>query len=76
MTIRRTVKEIKVVLDLLPDDMPVEIQPITDAWLGTSNKMRIGDINFYNADDTDIALPSEKDAHAVLYIYEDDLSPR
>ena len=64
-----TVKEIRAMLDTLPDDMPVQFNPVTAAFLGTTEPLRFDDIYFYNGDG-DLALPSDEDAHLVIYVSE------
>lgn len=56
-------------LECLPDNMPVEFAPITSAYLGASNPLRVSDMAFYK--DLDHALPSEEGAHLTIYISED-----
>lgn len=64
-----TVKEIRAMLDLLPDNMLVEFSPITSAYLGASHPLRVSDISFYKG--MDFALPSDVGATATIYIQED-----
>ncbi len=68
---RVTVGQIRRTLQYLPDDMPVEFNPITMAWLGCMGKMRFGaELNFYN-DDGNGAKPYDPGAHCVIYLFEE-----
>jgi len=68
---KTTVKEIRAMLETLPDNMPVEFSPISMAWMGTSGSMRFDDMHFFN-EDGQVALPSEKDVHLEVFLTEDE----
>lgn len=71
MTHRTTVKEIRAMLECLPDDLPVEFAPITSAFLGCNHPLRFGEMNFYD-DDGHQAMPTDEGAHLSVYLMEDD----
>ncbi len=66
-----TVGEIKALIAGLPDDMPIEFTPITDAWLGTSNPMRWGRLYFYDAEGWEQAKPYAPGAQCHVHLMED-----
>lgn len=72
-TNRRTVKELKMMLDCLPDDLNIQFSPITQAYLGANHPLTLMDspFNFYN-DMGELAMPSDPDAHCVIHICEDE----
>jgi hypothetical protein len=70
MAMRKTVKDIMQILQTLPPDLPVEFEPISGAWMGTFNPMRVDDFHFYN-DEGDGVLPLDKGARMVIHISED-----
>ena len=66
-----TVGEIRATLQHLPDDMTVEITPITSAWLGTMHPMRLAKQPYFYDSKGEIAKPYDPGARMVVYIYED-----
>ena len=66
---KRTVKEIRAMLETLPDNLPVEFSPISMAWLGTSGVMRFDDLQFWT-ETGEHALPSEA-ASVEIYLTEE-----
>lgn len=65
-----TVGEIRALIAGLPDDMPIEFAPITDAWLGTSNPMRWGRLYFYSHRG-DAVPPYFPRAHCEVHLFEE-----
>jgi hypothetical protein len=65
-----TVKEIRALLEGLPDDLPVEFSPISMAWLGASKPMRFDEIHFYNAEGGH-AMPNDEGAYLDIHLVED-----
>ena len=66
-----TVGGIKAVLQHLPDDMKVEITPITSAFLGCMNPMRLARQPYFYDDKGEIAKPYDPGARMVVYLYEE-----
>jgi hypothetical protein len=71
----RTPRELIALLQTLPPEVPLELQPISMAWLGTSAPIRAGDVQMFTADGVDDAdaetVASGQPCKAVLYLYED-----
>lgn len=67
---KQTVKEIRAMIELLPDEMIVEFCPITLAFTGTEHPLRFGEMFFYN-EEGNHAMPSEKDARLVVHLTEE-----
>lgn len=67
---KRTVKDIKEMLDTLPDDLPVEFMPVTDAWLGVPHPLHVSEIHFWDREGEEAVLPSDEGAHAEIYLRE------
>lgn len=67
---KHTVKEIRAMLEMLPDEMSVEFVPITMAYTGCVKPLRFGEIFFYN-EAGQHAIPSEKDARLVVHLNEE-----
>ena len=64
-----TVIELKAMLHGLPDNLPVQFQPITSAYLGANHPLRVSDTHVYK--DLEHAMPGEKGAELTIYISED-----
>lgn len=67
---KRTVFELRQILDLLPKDLEISFNPISGAWLGASDPLTFMDITYFN-DAGDAVLATDPDAYAVIYISED-----
>ena len=68
---RTTVKEIKQMLDMMPDEMEVQFTPITGAFTGTMDPMRVEDFYFYDHDGSKGVMPSAPGAVMHVHLVED-----
>ena len=67
---KRTVLEIRQILDLLPPDLEISFAPISGAWLGANDPLTFMDITYFN-DQGEAVMATDPDAYAVIYISED-----
>lgn len=67
---KTTVIELRAMLDGLPDNLPIQFEPITGAYMGASHPLVAKDISFFSG--LKLALPSDAGAHGVIYIHEDE----
>ena len=66
---KRTVKEIRAMLEMFPDNMPVEFYPISDAWSGAVDPLRFAEIHFYDQQGNAV-MPSDKNAQMTVHLME------
>lgn len=71
--LRATAGELAKLFASYPESLPVQFEPITSAWLGTSGAMRVGGgvPNTYNQAGQDV-MPYDPGAYLSVYLFEDD----
>lgn len=67
-----TAGEIKSMLADVPDDTPVEFEPINGAWLGCSGALRMHKEGHPYDDNGRDAKLGDPGTHLVVYLYSDD----
>jgi len=67
---KTTVGQLRAALYGLPDDLPVQFDPITEAWLGTMKPMRAKEFCFYDGNGN-LTQPDGEGAELHIYLYED-----
>ena len=68
----KTVGDLRKLIADLPDHMPVEFSPITNAWLGANEPMRARDIHIYDAKGWKSSTVEDPTAKVSIYLYEEE----
>lgn len=71
---KATVIELRALLEGLPDDLPVEFVPITEAFLGTEHQLRVLEAHVFDREG-EFTVPSAEGARLALHIAEDRSAP-
>lgn len=68
----KTVGQLRELIKDLPDYMPVDFSPITNAWLGSSDPIYARSVEIYTHDGWKSSTVKDPTAKCSIYLYEEE----